>query len=284
MDSTLLGVIIGSFLALAGSVISQFFALRKDKAHWKHQIESEDAVWRRNAQKAEKELLREIYQKSLLALSSLIAVDNDRDDSSTRKDERRKYISNVQEWTTMLQIRHSDAHLSNLLSRFIQDPDEYEAEKLYEHVLELSDREQGFFISEISIESKIIKDKADASPSMRHISYKIDEDFRKASLIEGLDIPQNFAFDIELDQISESQRRALANSFFTNYRTIPPSFHLSVPDYRDEWAAVNMMGKPWTAKLNPFESDAHAVLNAWEADFASELADANQRATKEKTD
>jgi len=246
---------------------------------------SEQDVWERNEQKTEKELLREIYQKSLLALSSFIAAENDSDDgSSISNDARRKYIADIQEWTTMLQIRHSDEALSHFLSCFMRDLDTHEARRLYERVLELSNLEQSFFISEILSEPKIATKEVDRSHSLRHITYKIDEDFRKVALTGGLDLPQNSGFDIELNQITEPQRQALADSYFASYKTIPLNLNLSLPDYQTGWTDIRMVGRPWYAKLNPFESDANIVLDAWETDFKLALAETREKAPKTKTE
>lgn len=233
----------------------------------------------RNEQKKEKEYLREIYQNSLRALSVFIALENQKEESNGQQ--KIEAINEVHKWATMLLLRHSDSKLANALSSFTTDPDEYWANLLKKEIIELSAREEGFFINQLNDKSEKIETPVDQD--LRLITISVDDNFRKQQLIEGVEIPQRYEFKFKLSKMSNSQRKKLAEIFFQNHKSIPSQLILYLPAHYQGAKQINMSGKQWQAQLNPKTTEPENILNCWEYDFDKNYKEAVQSITSGST-
>jgi len=259
-----IGVVIGSFLSLFGTILSQLILSKKEQKQWENQQAAENKSWTRNEQKKEKEYLREIYQNSLRSLSLFIALEN-HEGKETNGTQKLEIIGDIHKWVTMLLLRHSSSNLDNALNSFTSDPDEYRAKPLRTEIIYLSNNEEGFFLNKLKDIQEITK--KDQDPNIRHIQISIDNDFRKQQLIEGIEIPQSYTFKFKLSEMSKSQREKLAECFFKVSKTIPSRLRLYVPIHRIGVKQIEVQGKQWQANLNPNSSEPQEIFNSWESDY-----------------
>lgn len=267
-----IGVVLGSGLSLFGTILSQIILSRKEQRQWENQQVAEKTAWTRNEQKKEKEYLREIYQNSLRSLSVFIALENQKEE--TKGQQKLELIDEIHKWATMLLLRHSESKLDNALSSFTSDPDEYSAKNLREEIVELSNREEGFFINNLNYKSE--KNETCVDPDLRLIKISIDDNFRKQQLIDGVEIAQRYEFNFKLSKMAKSQREKLAEIFFQNHKTIPSQVILYLPVHNKGVKQLNMSGKQWQAQLDPNTTKPESILSCWEKDFDSNYNEASQ--------
>lgn len=264
MDSTIVGVIIGSGLSLFGNVINQFFTSRKEQKQWENQQASEKTTWVRNEQQKEKEYLRSIYQNSLRSLSAFLALEVDKDDESS-KQKKLELKNEIHKWVAMLLLRHSSPDLDKAVNSLNDWPEDHNAARLRSEIIKLSNKEEGFFLNDLKIKSEDIKENVD--PDIRTITIDIDNDFRKKQLIEGIEIPKTYTFQFKLSEMSNSQREILTDIFFKKHGTIPSKLHLYLPGIQNCKSQMEMLKEQWQASINPKNTDNEFILSAWEKDF-----------------
>ncbi|MBV5329371.1 MAG: hypothetical protein JZU65_17405 [Chlorobium sp.] len=278
MDSTLVGVMIGSGVSLFGSVLSQFMLSQKEQKQWKNKQDVENRAWERDEQKKEKEYLREIYQNSLRSLSVFIALENQSEELKNGQ-QKLELIDEIHKWVTMLLLRHSNSKLDNVLNSFTVDPDASEANYLRAEIIQLSNREESFFLNSLNNSpenSSPENNEAPSDPDLRVILMSIDNDFRKQQLIEGVEIPQRYEFEFKLSKMSKSQRGKLAEIYFQSHKTIPSKFSFFLPNHNKETKQIVMEGKQWQAKLNPNMTEPAEIFCSWEKDFDYSFEEAAQ--------
>jgi type III secretory pathway component EscV len=270
-----IGVVLGSVFSLLGTILSQIILSRKEQKQWANQQIAEQTSWVRNEQKKEKEYLREIYQNSLRSLSVFIALENQKEES--KEQQKLELINEIHKWVTMLLIRHSGQKIDDVLNRFTSDPDEYSANDLRKEIIELSNREESFFINQLNDISEIInKSEIIIDPDIRLIKMSVDDNFRKQQLVDGVEIEPRFEFMFKLSKMSNSQREKLVEIFFQNHKTIPGQLTLYLPVHNNGAKQINMQGKQWQAKLNPNTTKPEFILGCWEKDFEKNNNDAVQ--------
>lgn len=236
------GVVIGSGLALFGTVLSQIILSRKEQKQWENQQIAEKTAWTRNEQKKEKEYLREIYQNSLRSLSVFIALEKQKDEEQN-KQKKIELIDEIHKWVTMLLLRHSNSTLNTALDSFNDHPERYYADKLRQEIIKLSNREEGFFLKEL--ENQPEKNEEDIDPDERKIRITINDEFRQEQVIEGFEIPQRYTFGFKLSEMSNSQREKLAEMYFKSNKSIPQKFSLCLPYHNDGSKDIMTFAKSW---------------------------------------
>lgn len=273
MDSTLVGVLIGSGLSLIGVILNQIILSWKEQKQWENQQIAEKNSWKRTEEKKEKEYLREIYQNSLRSLSVFIALkESTEDDSNEQK--KIELIDEIHKWSSMLLLCHSSSMLNSALNSFTSDPDEYEANSVRNEIIKLSNTEESFFLNKLkTVQEKI---KLPTNPDLRMVQIVIDDNYRKEQIIEGVEIPQRFELQCNLTEMSNSQREKLADVFFQSNKTIPKTFRLYLPIYNEKAKQIVMTGKEWQANLNPDIVDSKIILSSWEHDFVKSSQVAKQ--------
>jgi MFS superfamily sulfate permease-like transporter len=256
-----IGVVIGACLSLFGTILSQIILFRKEQKQWENQHNAENNLWIRNEQKKEKEYLREIYQNSLRSLSLFVAIENQKEEEKN-KEQQLESIDEIHKWVTMLLLRHSSSNLDKALNSFTSWPSESRAIIIRKEIIDLSKSEEGFFINELRGLPEKIKEY-DQNPDIRFIQISIDNNFREQQLIEGVELPQQYKFELKLSEMSKSQREKLSECYFQSYKTIPNRFSLVIPVEQNG----TKQNKQWQAKLNPISSQPQEILNSWETDF-----------------
>lgn len=281
MDSTLIGVIIGSALSLFGTILSQIILSRKEQKQWENQQVAEQKSWSRNVATKENEFLREIYQNSLRSLSVFIALENQEKTESSEQ-QKIELIDEVHKWVTMLLLRHSSSELDDALNSFTSDPDKYSAKRLRTEIINLSNKEESFFLKELNNQSEEIKPDLTPDPDIRIIQIAIDNDYRKQQLIDGIEITQNANFQLKLSEMSSPQREKLTEVFFQSNKTIPSRFSLFLPIYNERSKQIQAQGKRWEAKLNPNIAKPLDILCSWEEDYAKSYQEASDQFKAQK--
>jgi hypothetical protein len=268
-----IGVVIGSAISLFGTVLSQIILSRKEQNQWENQQKAEKTAWTRNEQKKEKEYLREIYQNSLRLLSVFIALENQKDEEKN-KQKKIALLDEIQKWVTMLLLRHASSTLDAALDSFNNYQEEDEARFLRLEIIKLSNKEEGFFLKELEHQSE--KNENDVDPNLREIQITINNEFRQEELIEGIEIPLKHTFECKLSEMSNSQRKKLAEIFFKEHHSIPQKFTLFLPFHHDGAKQIAMSGKLWQGRLNPTITKPSDILSAWEKDYERSYDEAKQ--------
>ncbi|MDY6994122.1 MAG: hypothetical protein SVR94_16170, partial [Pseudomonadota bacterium] len=100
------------------------------------------------------------------------------------------------------------------------------------------------------------------------ISIKFDEEFRREQFLDGIDIPQNYSFKIKIDELTTKQRMLLWDLYYDSYHELPKRLEgLSLPTYDEKNKKINLGGKSWAARINPYVSERKEIMNAWQTDY-----------------
>ena len=172
-------------------------------------------------------------------------------------------------------LRHSGSSLDNILSSFNNSPTGYNANNLRKEIIELSNREEGFFQNELKNQQGQIETLVD--PDIRFITITVDDNFRKQQLVNGIEIQQKFQFQFQLSRMTNRQREILSEFYFENYKNIPKKISLSIPVFNEHSKQIQMQGRVWQANLNPNLTEPLVILSAWEQDFEKGYQEVSQR-------
>lgn len=140
--SFIFATVIGGVISSATTFITQLIALWKEKSLFDKEQTAKEKEWERNAQKAELEYIRKIYQNAFSALSVFItAEDQKREENEERTDERKTEIQNIIKWVSQLTLRFpSNSELFKRLTFFTSSPNSSEAYRLREELNGLVER------------------------------------------------------------------------------------------------------------------------------------------------
>jgi len=257
------GVAIGGFLTQIGNYINQRLKAQQEQKKWENQHEAEKAAWNRDELSKERENLKETYQQSLRALSLFLAFLASLDGREINsKDEQRQLqlVDNVFKWVTLLQLRHNDAKLNDMVTHFAHQQRWDTAQEIKALIVDLSKLEKGFFLND---EKNQVENVEKIDPDIRTITIDIDADYRKKELIAGVEIPKNYTFDYRLSKMTSSQREKLVDIYFSRSGLIPKKLKLSLLP----------ITKTWEAKLNPIDTEPKDILVAWEKDYERSLGE-----------
>ncbi|MDD2920186.1 hypothetical protein [Rhodoferax sp.] len=256
----LVGVFMGSALSVVGSVISQHLSNRKEAQQWKREQSA-----KRDERDLERELreaddLKGIYHQCISSLSMYLSVLEKSPKGETV--DISNLLKNIHESVSKLAVRYPDEKFLEVFDRFLFDPDSSEAEALRRHILELvrtDAKRLGSSYSEVPA-----KPSEEISP--KTISFKIDSEFQKSLMVEGMELPNSFVLKYSATDMLPEHRKRLLDIYFGNYRRIPNNATLLLPTRRPAATAV-VYEKAWEARVNPTEVGPDGVLNAWGADF-----------------
>ena len=267
MDSTLLGVMIGSGLSFFGNFLTQFLSSKKEERQWQRQRIANKEDKQEDMIKQEKEYLKELYHKCLLSLSMVISG-LQHNDNNENKIDLGEYTKEAHNWLSLLLLRCQDDKLDQLIRSFLDCPEDYETGMLREYVLSLAKNEKAFFYSKSTTKDEGNKETIQASNNARKIIFSIDEEYIKQRIIDdGEELPQSYAFEYKLVELTPKQREALLYIYFKHHKNIPKDVQLYVPVQTQNAKEINFQGKQWKAKLNPFNSNKNEILESWVKDF-----------------
>jgi|GEM_PF-6806274 len=270
LDSTLIGVIIGSFLSFIGNVITQHYSIKKEERQWERQRISSREEREEKDRSIEIENIRELYHKCVLSLSVYITSIQNND-----KDENERFqldeIKGIHHWLSLLLLRHPNKQLTQLIDSFITTPDEYDAERLRKYVLELIQYEELLDYPDLTREfSQKNKEKE------RTITFRINDDYRRCQMVSGIELPQSYSYRCEIKDLSSDHRDRLLKIYFTSIKTIPDSVQLYLPVCTPGAKKIVYQSKSWEAKLNPANFNLSEVMDQWVEEFDKNLEEAEQ--------
>ena len=264
----LVGVLIGSALSLLGSILSQYLSNRKEAEQWAREQSA-----KRNERDLEREMreaeeLKSLYHQCINCLSMYLSVLQ-----MSQKGEQGDVsllMKDIHQWLSKLAVERPDDKLLEALDRFLFDPDNYEAEALRKYILEMARNDAKQLESSYSKASP----HTEESPT-REISFKIDSEFQRSLMIEGIELSNSFVLTYRPEDLLPEHRKRLLDIYFRTHRRIPDRASLMLPAHRPK-ATVVVYEKTWEAKVNPLEVGVNGVLNAWAEDFDRSLQEAQR--------
>lgn len=277
MDSSLLGVIIGTGATLIGTIIgniiSPLISLYKEKKQWERQRISTKEDKQEEMIKQEREYLRELYYKCLLSLSVYISKANENFNANKEnKVDLSEYEKEAHQWLSLLSLRCQDDELDSLVDRFHNGRF---TGTLRKYILELAKKEQSFFHSNLEASDDV---KPQISNDTKKIKIDIDNAFRKQHIIKmGVELPTSYEFECKLTKLTSTQREKLVEMCFKNgAATIPNNLYLNIPvcvqtstqvTNNGQKKIMNIQDRQWKAKLNPLDLTSNQILDHWVKDY-----------------
>lgn len=272
MDPTLVGVIIGSVLSLAGTFATQWLTMQKEEKHWHRQHEAEEEKRIRDEQKACRENLRNMYHNCIRVLSLIVTAGSRSASVELTDEERSQLYQEAHKSLTSLSLHLRDSYSSNALSNFLSEfsifteyGDKTDAKDLRNQVIELAMNDKELFPRALLLETE--------EPADMRIQIQIDNDFRRQQFVEGVELPDSYEFSCDFSDLTTEQRQKL----WDTYEKAPHNLYsLPIPRYDGNKKQIILKGGGWAARLNPLTTDPKEILNAWEADYDKALENAQK--------
>ncbi len=291
MDTTLIGIISTTIVAVVSIVLTHYFSLKRERDQWQRQQEAEQEKVNREERKVEQERLRqekgrvhEIYLNSIQCLAALSAYENTKENEEERfqitGEGRAQLIKEAHRWLALLALRHHtrDDSFQNSLEAFTKFPDGYRnAWELKEEVVNLyqADKE---IAAQAKGKSKKPEEKEIGGITIR---FNIDEDFRREQLVDSVILPASYTFSYNISKLTTTQRKKLVDSYFELLKKIPEEVHLPIPAYHERDKHIKLTHRYWQARLNPNTTSPEDVLKAWEKAFEEALSEAQAKLPKQ---
>lgn len=268
----LAGVLMGSVLSLLGNILSQYFVNRKEAQQWdrEHSAKHNERDLERLTREAEE--LKSLYHQCISCLSVYLSALQ-----SQQKGEQNDLsglIKDIHNWLSKLAVVRPNEKFLEFFDRFLAEPDSFEAEALRKYILDMvrNDAKQ--------LESSYAEAPPEPEKSLtRNILFKIDPEFQKSLMIQGVELPNDFVLTYRPDDLIPEYRKRLLDLYFSRHRRIPDNAYLLLPVHQTN-ATVIAYEYTWRAKVNPLEVGVDGVLNAWAADFDRHLEEAQSALAK----
>jgi hypothetical protein len=263
--STLLAASVGGLISLGTTWLNNYFSANREAKQWTKQQEAERDKRRHEEKKAELERRREMFHNALTHLSNLVSCEQA--ELSVPEEEQHRLIVEAQKWVNVLSLNENVNKTDFLLrlEAFIYSP-LAEADNMRAAVIRLSAMDKVLFPDT----QKSIKALPPADePTEKGIQFqmKVDDDFRKQHLIEGMEVPQTYRFYVQLTDIAKSPRELLVNIYYPNSKGIPTVVQLPMPLPAPNPTQPYTSGHAWKGKLNPSASTPARILETWEHDY-----------------
>jgi hypothetical protein len=255
----LAGVLMGSVLSLLGNILSQYLLNRKEAQQWARENSAKRNERDLERVTREAEELKNLYHQSISCLSVYLSGLQ-----RSPKDEQVNFsvlIKDIHHWLSKLAVVRPDEELLEALDRFLYDPDSYAAKLLRTYILEMVRNDAKRLDSSYS--------EAPPQPEKsltRKILFKIDSEFQKSLMIQGIELPDSFELPYRPEDLLPEHRKRLLDVYYSGNRRIPDNAFLMLPAHRSNSTVVVYLNT-WRAKVNPFEVRVDGVLSAWAADF-----------------
>lgn len=284
MDPTTKGILIGTSVSLVSSVListlAHWFLLRLEKKRWDREQDAEKARLEREDKKEieqrslkKKEQLYEAYQNSLKNLL-LLANHSSQGKGSTLPNEKRlEVIEEAQKSLSLLSLHCDDTQqisgwkFGGILKSFTQRPDESA-----EHMSAL--------IREFALNDRTVfpeaPEKIEQDVGTFNLQIKIDEEFRRQQIIEGVVVPQDYSFAYNISALTRNQRELLTEIYFESMKRIPDNLKAPMPIFNPQSNEIIWNQGSWKAKLNPLTTEPQDIFTAWEKDCRAALEDAKK--------
>jgi len=269
MESTLLGVVIGSSVTFLGTFVSHAFTLAKEIRLWKLQQKSESEKRNREDRKKQEKNIKDAYYNCINNLSLLVASKSENtEDIELDKEKFIKAYEDSLKYLTILSLHNRDRLLEEDNSKFLDDLkyyrnsfEKYTAQRLLKEVNNLAINDNLLF--DIPIKSN----EQNKSKDIYKFKCFVSQNLRKKCFIKGVILNSSYSFQLELSSISNSQRKLLWELHFQPpSSTLPNDIgHLKLPSIGNK-KDISPQGANWEIDFNPIELDEKIILQKWEND------------------
>jgi hypothetical protein len=271
MDSALIGVLIGSLSSILGTIVVNWFTLRKEDKQWLRQQDAEEKKRVLEEHKTRKQELRETYQSCLRCLSTLVAAEQDKIKMTDK--EKTQIVQEAYKWLSLLALTHQNKstrrriNFEVSLSIFRENP-QY-AGKMLEDVEALVKDDTVLFPKEAKEPKKVNQ------PGERSILINIDKEFRRSQFAQGIELPDSHRFLYSVSNMTSGQRQKLWDIYFERNQAIPSNIGLKIPSY-DQTEKKIIFRQYWQAQLNPLIAKPEEILETWETAYEKALVKAHE--------
>lgn len=266
IDPTLLGVIVGSVLSLAGNLVGQWFSTAREEKHWKRQrsAEKED---RGESQKLEEiKRVSDIYGNCLTRLAIFNSIDNN--DTKLNEDEYNSLYQETVSWVNQLKLHLRDEYckgnsdFKKWVDHFSISPTSW-ADNLTKEIHKQMTSDGILFPD--------AKPTKETKVNLKRIQVSISDSFRREEIIKGRELKKIYLLESDLGEFSETQRGLLWEMYFIGNQRIPEHVQLCMPIYVEMQNIVNLLGPQWEAEINPETNSIQEVLHEWEIAYKNTL-------------
>ncbi|MCK5345088.1 MAG: hypothetical protein KAR20_16880, partial [Candidatus Heimdallarchaeota archaeon] len=210
------------------------------------------------------------YHNCISRLSLIIAS---RSDKIKISDEAQINLNQeALEWLSLLSLHQrslyekKEYNFHNRFQDFTEDP-QSEADILLQEVYKLAMTDKTLF-------PDVEPTKED--PDERRVQIRIDDNFRREQILEGIELPKDYIFYCNLSKLTRSQREKLWD-INEERKNIPSRFTLSLPSFNSNIKKVVLKGSGiWACKMNPFKVPPEEIFNAWERDYKKSFLQAQR--------
>lgn len=284
MDNSLVLALVVGILTIVGTLAGMWIALRfafsleersemdreTSEKRWRMEQEKAEQERVKNERAKELENIRLLYQGAVQSLAALITA---KEAALSSAEQLSSLVQDVHRHVSALMLRRHkffdhDSAFSRSLADFTSVPSAYAAHELRDAILALASTDEELFPADTSWRL----------PGLRDVQLHLDDDFRRRLLLDGVDVPQNYSFTVDITKITATQRQKLCDMFFDSHKAIPRSFRLQIPHV--DSGAGEVTNKNWKASINPHTLKPLQIFDAWEHDYDSACAEANQKVQK----
>lgn len=262
----MLGVALGTVLSTLGSLLTQFLSHQREDRKWVREraAHSEDQALRQEIE--ERDNLRELYHQCVLSLS--VYLTHARKRNGDQQPDLTESLAEVHQWLSLLAIRHPSKEFLSMIDNFLDDPDEFYADKLRKYVLALAKVETRLFGADASMEEFEDDDK----PTPDTMSFIIDPEFRKLQMLDGVELPRVYQAEYDFKTLPREHKQRILDIYFHATKPLPKNIQLNLPVHTPN--AKHLSHKIWEAKMDPSKSNLNDVLDAWGKEYDNNLASA----------
>ena len=272
MDSTLLGVIVGSSLTLIGNFLSHLLTMQKEEKQWERQQEAEEKKRKKEDEKQVRGSIVDIYHNCISRLSLVVASKSESLEISS--EEKLQLYKDTLHWLALLALHRSDLYsegrrtFQDRIKDFAENPDFF-ADMLLDEV-----KKMAMFDRMLAPDGPPLKRKDE---NERRVQVNLDESYRRQMAIEGKELPTHYMFECDITTLTPSQREKLWDMHYPENKGIPPTIYLAVPVFNEKTGQVVLKGPGiWEAKIDPTSASPQEIFCAWEEAFEKALQTAEQ--------
>ncbi len=289
MDPQTYSFVLGAFVSLVATLgatwLNHRFTLRREKDQWERQQTEDDKKWNREVSKQEsdrqyeeqtqqREFVRQLYQRIVQGLSSLLAMSDDDSPTKLTDEQRVDKTEDILKSGSALMLQRPEVFdqksaFYKALEDFTQWPtSEHYIDQLRTVTIKLAEQDKELFPDRQTL---VVEAKDE---NERIFNFEIDEGFRRDQLIDGVQLPPRSSFPLSLLLLTKEQRRKLVDLYFESHHNIPDQVRLVLLKRNVETGQIQQVN--WEAKLNSLTDAPTQILTAWEADYDSSVKDVKE--------
>ena len=262
MDSALGGVLVGSILSLAGTLIQQWSAAAKEKREWANRREVDDTNWRRSVVKEEAAGLRDAYHNAIYSLTVICAFERSEAQRIAPDSPNFDLVRDAAKWISQLSVRHPSEDFDRKLKDFLDEPTFY-ADTLRDYILRLAKAEAHLH----SFSPLNVEEPKRRVAGRREFRFSLDHDFRRDQFIAGNELPAVTSISYPVSKLTDRQREILIGAD-PHLLDSDALVMLPLPTVNRS-GELNNAGAYWRARISPSSPPAE-IFAAWERDYQAE--------------